>query len=82
MRRDGALDQLTVKVELDPRVAQCRTPIRDEGRTQISQHRIKAYIGVTAAVSICDPGDIERSVGKAKRVIDMREKGIPPVGAV
>jgi len=32
-------------------------------------------IGVTAAVRTVKPGTIERSVGKAKRVIDLRTKG-------
>jgi phenylacetate-CoA ligase len=36
------------------------------------QRQIKSYIGVTAVVVICDPGRVERSIGKAKRVIDAR----------
>jgi phenylacetate-coenzyme A ligase PaaK-like adenylate-forming protein len=35
------------------------------------QHSIKAYIGITADVKV---GTIERSIGKAKRVIDKRPK--------
>ena len=38
-------------------------------------HHIKALIGVTAAVRTVKPGSVERSVGKAKRVIDLRPKG-------
>lgn len=38
------------------------------------QNRIKATIGITAAVDIKDPGAIERSVGKARRIVDMRGK--------
>jgi phenylacetate-CoA ligase len=37
-------------------------------------HRIKSLIGVSAAVNTVAPGSIERSMGKAKRVIDMRAK--------
>ncbi len=35
-------------------------------------HAIKERIGVTAAVEIMAPGGIERSIGKARRVIDRR----------
>ena len=67
-------------VELDPQVANV-TAVRDEAARDL-QRRIKSYIGVTASVSVCNPGVIERSVGKAKRVFDRRGEGLPPVGAV
>jgi phenylacetate-CoA ligase len=35
---------------------------------------IKDLVGVTATVSVVDPGAIERSLGKAKRVVDKRPK--------
>ena len=68
--REGALDQLTVKVEPNPDVADQRT-ICQQAATGL-QHQIKAYIGVSAFVVICDPGTVDRSIGKAKRVIDAR----------
>ena len=37
-------------------------------------HSIKNMIGVTAAVRIADSGGIERSLGKAKRIVDKRPK--------
>ena len=37
-------------------------------------HEIKARIGTSAKVEIRDPGGIERSVGKAKRIVDLRPK--------
>ena len=72
VRREGALDQLDVRVELDRRAANVAA-VRDEAARDLKR-RIKSYIGITASVSICNPGDIERSVGKAKRVIDRRER--------
>jgi phenylacetate-CoA ligase len=42
-----------------------------EGDAGDLQHQVKAYIGVTADVRI---GSVERSIGKAKRVIDKRPK--------
>jgi phenylacetate-CoA ligase len=38
-------------------------------------HNIKSMIGVTADVRVVAPGGIERSLGKARRVIDKRPKG-------
>jgi phenylacetate-CoA ligase len=70
LSRDGSLDRLTVRVESDPVAAANRDAREDACR--LLQHHIKSYIGVTAAVVVCDPGSIERSVGKAKRVIDRR----------
>ncbi len=37
-------------------------------------HHVKSYIGISAEVRVVPPGSIERSVGKAKRVIDLRPK--------
>ena len=62
--------RLEVVVELDRQAANV-APIRDEAARDL-QRRIKSYVGVTAAVSVCNPGDIERSIGKAKRVFDRR----------
>ena len=80
VRRDGALDHLQVLVELDPRMANVES-IRDEAARDL-QRRIKSYVGVTASVTICNPGTIERSVGKAKRVVDRRGEGLPPFASV
>jgi len=35
---------------------------------------IKGYIGVTAKVYVVEPGTVQRSQGKAVRVIDKRPK--------
>jgi phenylacetate-CoA ligase len=68
--REGTLDQLTVKVEPHRDVADQRMACQ-QAATDL-QRQIKSYIGVTAVVVICDPGTVERSIGKAKRVIDAR----------
>jgi phenylacetate-CoA ligase len=70
VRREGTLDQLEVRVELDPRAAHVAA-VRDEAARDL-QRRIKSYVGVTASVLVCDPGVIERSAGKATRVVDRR----------
>ena len=44
-----------------------------EGRTL--EHNIKSLIGISTRVKVVEPGKVERSQGKAKRVIDLRPKG-------
>ncbi|MGH8264109.1 MAG: phenylacetate--CoA ligase, partial [Steroidobacteraceae bacterium] len=65
LSRDGSLDQLEVLVE---RVGQA-----DAAATaKRLAHQIKSYVGVTAKVTVGEPGSVERSIGKARRVIDRR----------
>jgi hypothetical protein len=77
VRRDGALDHLDVVVELEPHTANVAS-IREEAARDL-QRRIKSFFGVTASVQVCNPGTVERSIGKAKRVIDRRGESLPPV---
>jgi phenylacetate-CoA ligase len=67
LTRDGPLDHLTVLVELAQGAA-------DQDSAARLQHNIKSYIGVTTDVKVVREGTIERSVGKARRVIDKRPK--------
>jgi phenylacetate-CoA ligase len=66
--REGSLDEMTVQVEC---TADSEGAAREQARRQLEQS-IKAYVGITAQVSIEAPGSIERSIGKAKRVRDLR----------
>ncbi len=38
------------------------------------RHSVKAYVGISVDVVIHEPGAIERSAGKAKRLVDRRPK--------
>jgi phenylacetate-CoA ligase len=38
------------------------------------EHAIKAYVGISATVRLALPMGLERSIGKAKRIIDRRPK--------
>ena len=71
LTRDGRLDELTVHVEIKPQLAGELETLAEDCARQL-QHNIKSYIGVTTRVQIRPVGDIERSMGKAKRVIDRR----------
>jgi phenylacetate-CoA ligase len=37
--------------------------------------RIKDVVGVSTEIVVGNPGDVARSEGKAKRVVDNRDKG-------
>ncbi len=73
LTRDGHMDKLTVLVE--PR--QDQGVLDEEERVVIGKelaHSIKSYVGVTADVQVVEVGQLERSLGKAKRVVDLRDK--------
>lgn len=70
LRRDGRLDELTVVSEVLPGVLDL-TAERDQVAAAVCA-RIKDVVGVTATVRLVESGTIERSLGKAKRVIDLR----------
>ena len=71
VRREGPLDRLDVVVEATTALAAGGEPERSATASQLQQ-RIKALVGVTAAVRIAAPGELTRSQGKAVRVIDHR----------
>jgi phenylacetate-CoA ligase len=71
LTREGRLDAMRVIVEAR---ADCADPESREGQGGLLQRHIKQLVGVTAAVSVVEPGAIERSLGKAKRVIDKRPR--------
>ncbi len=75
--RPERLDELAVLVETRPGDGAGTGTGEDErsGLEAKAEHLIKAHIGVTCSVRVVPPGTIERSQGKAKRVIDRRPKG-------
>ena len=68
--RPGNLDELTVMVE---RVPAAGSADGNAAGTRLAHH-IKSMIGVTAEVRVAAPGSIERSLGKARRIVDKRPK--------
>lgn len=71
--RENHLDAIEVLVEPKPEQANAGEPVRNHAAAEL-QHAIKSYIGISAKVRVVPLGAIERSVGKAKRVIDKRPK--------
>jgi phenylacetate-CoA ligase len=70
LTRAGRLDEMAVHVEARPEHFAAGT----DGVAAILAARIKEMVGVTAQVTVMAPGSIERSMGKAKRVVDLRTK--------
>ena len=69
LTRPARLDELTVQVEAAPDLTN-----RPAAAAHLTQ-RVKERVGVTVSVEILDPHALERSLGKAKRIKDLRAKG-------
>ena len=70
LQKEGPLDTLTVKVETRTGLS-CDSSEARQAAVNL-EHEAKAYIGTSLKVELCVEGGIERSMGKAKRVIDQR----------
>jgi phenylacetate-CoA ligase len=71
LTREGPLDALTVAVETRQEVA-CDSSAA-QAAAQTLAHEIKTYIGTSARIELRPCGGVERSLGKAKRVLDQRK---------
>lgn len=68
LTREGRLDAMTVRAE-------ARTGATPEQRTAAAraiETAVKDGIGVSVAVEVVDPETLERSVGKIRRIVDLR----------
>jgi phenylacetate-CoA ligase len=70
IERPKIMDEMTVLVERSPAAGSAD----GERAGKALQNLIKSLIGVSCEVRVVAPGGIERSVGKAKRVVDKRPK--------
>ena len=72
LTREGPLDHLTVKVE-----TRAGVPPHSEAAQQAAQqlqHDVKVFVGTSIQVELLAEGGVERSMGKAKRVVDLRAR--------
>lgn len=70
--REDNLDVLTVKVEVGEKLFSDEVKKLQNIERRIQKH-IKDYLGVSARVKLVEPKSIQRSEGKAVRVIDNRK---------
>ncbi|MGI6087587.1 MAG: phenylacetate--CoA ligase family protein [Kiritimatiellia bacterium] len=71
--RPGNLDELTVKVEMRPEKFTDSFAALDNMRRNIA-HKIYSITGIHAKVELVKPQTLERSLGKARRVHDLRRE--------
>ncbi|MEU1304011.1 phenylacetate--CoA ligase PaaK [Streptomyces shenzhenensis] len=70
LTREGRLDALTVRVEARPGA----TPEARREAARAVAAAVKDGIGVSVAVEIVEPESLERSVGKIRRIVDLRPR--------
>jgi len=70
--RAGRMDDMIVHVEAMPDAAGAEARVTS---AKLLAHHIKSIVGVTTKINVGDPGSVERSAGKARRIVDNRPKG-------
>ncbi len=68
----GRMDAMRVHVEAESDAAD---ELSKTAAARMLSKRVKDIVGISIEVNVGDPGAVERSQGKAKRVVDNREKG-------
>ncbi|MEU6897220.1 phenylacetate--CoA ligase PaaK [Streptomyces virginiae] len=76
LAREGRMDTLTVRVEAR---RESDAALREAAAADVVQ-AVKAGIGVSVRVEVVDPETLERSVGKIKRLVDLRTTDRHPTG--
>jgi phenylacetate-CoA ligase len=71
VRRDGNLDTLSIQVEVDEKLFSDEIKKLQRLEAKI-QKNIKEFLGVTTQVKLVEPRTIQRSEGKAQRILDLR----------
>lgn len=70
--KEHDLDCLEVKIEVNPAQFGDTVSALEDLKRKVAQS-VKSIVGVTVKVTLVEPKTIERSQGKAKRVIDLRK---------
>ena len=71
--RERAMDELEIRVEVSPDVIASG----EEGQAKLARAihvKIKQMVGISAKISLAEPGAIARCDGKTKHIIDKRQK--------
>ena len=71
-RAAGSLDEVEIRVEVEQSFFSDETKNLEIIREKI-ESEMKTELGIGARVKLVEPKSIERSLGKAKRVIDKRQ---------
>ena len=68
----GRMDAMRVHVEASP---DATDELSRTAAARMLARRIKDVVGISTEIDVGDPGSVARSEGKAKRVVDKRNKG-------
>ncbi|MCK0102407.1 phenylacetate--CoA ligase PaaK [Pseudohalocynthiibacter sp. F2068] len=69
--KSGRMDAMRVYVEANP---DATDELSKTASARMLTKRIKDMVGISTEIIVGEPGDVERSQGKAKRVVDNRKK--------
>ena len=69
--RKGALDDIEIMVEVNESIFSDELKVL-EGLSNRIQQRLRSVLGIGARIKLVEPMTIERSMGKAVRVVDKR----------
>ena len=70
--RKGALDDIEIMVEVNEKIFSDEVKVLESLSNKIQQ-RLRSVLGITAHIRLVEPMAIERSLGKAVRVVDRRK---------
>lgn len=71
LNRSNRMDNMIVRVECHPHATDEQT--RSHNAKELAHH-IKSIVGISTIIDVTAPGSLNRSEGKAKRVVDNRPK--------
>ncbi len=74
LTRPKRMNELEIQVEVSPAIFSDEVRHLEEIEQKIAE-RVNSALGIRVAVKLVEPKTIERSEGKAKRIIDLREEG-------
>jgi phenylacetate-CoA ligase len=72
LTRDQGLDEMEVQVEVSPEVFSDKIRALEELQQKLS-HSVERVVGLRARIQLVGPRTLQRSEGKARRVLDKRE---------
>ena len=73
VNRVGTMDTLEIRVELSQEMFSDAVNVLQAHERKIRE-AVRSTLGIAAKITLVEPKSIERSIGKAKRVIDNRQK--------
>ena len=76
VRREREMDEMEIRIEVTAEVFSDRVSEIERIAKQLS-HAVESTTGIRAKISLVEPQTIQRSEGKAKRVLDLRKLDAP-----